>query len=242
MPATHLTFANDVPVFPTDYGKCPAPAAFIRLDQAFLWQYGVTRVPLSVWNVMRRMAAWIEPMLIAEWVRLTKAFADGLGKPVTADAVLAALRWIEPDRDTGFVRGIAQRRLARGETISCVWSGKPILASGLEIDHCLPWSAWPCGDLWNLLPSEASVNRQKREKIVSASRLAQARPLILDWWQTAYLEEGSAVRARFTEEAQTTLPLPSDGTPCLDDLFLALDFRRLRLRQETQAAEWAGLR
>ncbi len=242
MPATHLTFANDVPVFPTSYGRMPAPAASLVLDQSFLWQYGTTRVPLIVWNVMRRMSAWIEPMLIAEWVRLTQGFADGLGRPVTADAVLAALRWIEPERDTGFVRGIAQRLLAQGQQIRCVWSGRPLGPGALHIDHCLPWAAWPCGDLWNLLPADPAVNLHKREKIVTAGMLAQARPLIADWWQAAYLDAGPAVRTRFNEEALSTLPLPSSPEPGLDDLFLALDFRRLRLRQETQAAEWAGVK
>ena len=48
------------------------------------------------------------------------------------------------------------------------------------------------------------------------------------------------MRARFAEEARTTLPLPQDREPALDELFAALDFRRLRLRQETQLPEWAG--
>ena len=32
-----------------------------------------------------------------------------------------------------------------------------------------------------------------------------------------------------------------DREPVLEDLFAALDFRRLRLRQETQLPEWAGV-
>ncbi len=50
-----------------------------------------------------------------------------------------------------------------------------------------------------------------------------------------------ALHLRFMEEARNTLPVPaqSDGLD-LADLFAALDFRRLRLRQETQIAEWYG--
>jgi hypothetical protein len=36
-------------------------------------------------------------------------------------------------------------------------------------------------------------------------------------------------------------PLAPDRDTDLDDLFSALDFRRLRLRQDTQVAEWAGI-
>jgi hypothetical protein len=96
--------------------------------------------------------------------------------------------------------------------------------------------------LWNLLPASAAVNRHgKRERIVAATALADAEELIFDWWRAAYLDD-PPLRARFTEEARTTLPILKDRDPELDDLFLALDFRRLRLRQDTLLAEWAGAR
>jgi hypothetical protein len=117
-----------------------------------------------------------------------------------------------------------------------------LAAGSLDIDHCLPWSAWPCGDLWNLLPATPAVNRNaKREKLASAAALAAAKPLIVDWWQTAYLDAAPALRERFAEEAQVTLPILKPGNLDLDEMFLALDFRRLRLRQDTQVAEWAGI-
>ena len=241
MPATHLTFADNAPVFPTRYGRVPKPSASLVLDQEFFWQFGFTQVPLNIWNVLRRMAAWIEPMLIAEWVRLTRGYATKLGKPVTTDEILHALEWLEPKRDTNFVRDIARRRLAQGQVLRCVWSGSRLTAQAFDVDHCLPWSAWPCEDLWNLLPSTQAINRHKKaERIVSAQALTRAKPLILDWWQAAYLEGTDIIRTRFTEEAQSTLPLVRSATPDLDELFLALDFRRLRLRQETQAREWNG--
>jgi SAM-dependent methyltransferase len=242
MPARHLTFADDRPVFQTGYGRIPRPAAAVTLDQEFLWQFGTTRVPLAIWHALRRMAAWIEPMLVAEWVRLTQSYAAAARRPVSTDTVLAALRWIEPERDTGFVRDLARRRLADGQPITCVWSGQKLTAGALDIDHCLPWSAWPCGDLWNLLPAAPAVNRHgKRERIVAAPALARARPLILAWWQAAYLGEDTAVRTRFIAEAQSTLPMRRRAEPDLEELFQALDFRRLRLRQDTQVAEWDGI-
>lgn len=241
MPAKHLTYADNSPVFPTRYGRIPPPSANILIDQELLWQYGVTQIPLTIWNALRRMAAWIEPMLVAEWVRLTQSYAATLGQPTSADQIMQALRWIEPERDTNFVRTLATRRLARGQLLTCVWSAKPLTAASFDIDHCLPWSAWPCGDLWNLLPAAPAINRHnKRERIVSAATLNAAKPLITAWWRSAYLEENQALHKRFTEEAQSTLPISHTTQPDLEDLFQALDFRRLRLRQETQIPEWSA--
>jgi hypothetical protein len=83
--------------------------------------------------------------------------------------------------------------------------------------------------------------RQKRDRLVSATALNEAKPLILEWWHEGYLAAGPALQARFVEEAQTTLPTGHGGLLDLEDLFTALDFRRLRLRQETQMAEWTGV-
>jgi hypothetical protein len=63
----------------------------------------------------------------------------------------------------------------------------------------------------------------------------------MSWWQYAYVGGDSATRLRFAEEASSTLPMPHDRALDLEALFGALDFRRLRLRQETQMPEWAGI-
>jgi SAM-dependent methyltransferase len=243
MPATHLTFADNSPVFPTTYRRVPAPGQFATIMAEMLWHYGELHVPLNIWHALRRMSAWVEPMLVSEWLRLTKDYAERQGKSVTADAVLAALRWGEPERDTKFVRALAEQRLLRGEMLTCVWSGRALSSGAFDIDHCLPWSAWQCGDLWNLMPSTSQVNRhEKRDKLVAGHALTAAKPLIMDWWQNAYLDGPTTLRTRFAAEAQTTLPIEQSGFPDLDEMFLALDFRRLRLSQETQMPEWLGMK
>jgi len=243
MPATHLTFSNDQPVFPTEYGRMPRGGEAIDVGLDLLWEYGATRVPLPIWQALRRMSAWIEPMLIAEWVRLTRGYAARENRVVTADEVMAALEWIEPMRDTRFVQTLARQRFDSGKAIACVWSGRPLRPGSIDIDHCLPWSAWPCGDLWNLLPSTPAINtHEKRERIVAAATLAEARPRIVEWWQETYMSNTPAIRLRFTEEARTTLPLPHERSLDVDDLFAALEFRRLRLLQDTQLSEWSGPR
>jgi SAM-dependent methyltransferase len=237
MPAKHLKGADRTPVFPATYGRIPRGDA-LALNAETFWTYGTIRAPLPVWQALRRMAAWIEPMLLAEWVRLTRGYAERAGRTVDGDAVLSALRWLEPDRDTTLVRDLAAARLQRGETLTCVWTGEALRQGSIDIDHCLPWSAWACNDLWNLLPAGAAVNRRKSGLIVAAPTLAAAKPRILEWWRRGYQDAAAPIRARFAEEARSTLPLPHDREPELEDLFAALDFRRLRLRQETQLPEW----
>ncbi len=238
MPARHLTYANDVPVFEARYGRAPAKGGAMAINQEFLWRLGSLRVPLAVWNVMRRMSAWIEPMLVAEWARMMRGYAARRADCRPVGDAIEALSWIEPERDTGFVRDLVRQRRAMGQVISCIWSGRLLAEDMPQIDHCLPWAAWPCNDLWNLLPVAQSVNRDKSDRLVTGAALADAKPRIIAWWEKAYMEGATAVRARFAEEATFSLPVRQGGELDLEEIFSAVDFRRLRLRQETQAPEW----
>jgi SAM-dependent methyltransferase len=240
MPAKHLTYGDDTPVFPTAYGAMPSRMATFAMTEDALWAYGTTRVPLPVWHALRRMSAWIEPMLVAEWARLTLGYAENAGRAVPIGDVLAALRWTEPQRETRLVRELTLRRIEAGKPVHCVWSGKALSAESLDIDHCLPWSAWACNDLWNLLPTSRAVNQHsKRERLVAAPVLAEARAPIMAWWHEAYRHD-EALRLRFSEETRTSLPVAKDREPALEDVFAALEFRRLRLHQEIQMTEWLG--
>ncbi len=238
MPARHLTYADDSPVFETQYGRAPARAATLVVDQELLWRLGTTRVPLAVWNVLRRMSAWIEPMLVAEWARLMRGYAARSGEDRPSNDAIEALDWIEPARDTGFVRDLVRRKRSEGCVIRCIWSGRVLAGEAPHIDHCLPWSAWPCNDLWNLLPTAQKINLAKSGRLVTGAALSEAKPRILAWWEAAYLESGPPIRSRFAEEASCSLPLQSGHPLDLEDLFAAVDFRRLRLKQDTQAPEW----
>lgn len=246
MPARHMTYADGTtPIFRAAPRSGPRIKESLRLDQELLWSYGSIRIPLPVWNAMRRMAAWIEPMLLAEWTQMTKSFAANSDRHVTTDQVYSALNWVEPERDTNFVRRLLGDRFALGKTGECVWSGQHFQTmTGIDVDHCLPWSAWPCSDLWNLLPAASVVNRdQKRAGIVGAAALAAARPRIISWWQDTYLDGPASLRVRFAEEARASLPITAQaGVLDLDEVFSALDFRRLRLRQETGLPQWEGVR
>ena len=165
MPATYITYPNGGPVLPTARRRAPRIQGELVLDAETLAGFGTIALPRTLWRAMGRFAAWVEPALIAEWMRLMRDYAIRQDRVLDEGAMAAAMTWAEPARDVALPRERALALLGHGEALHCVWSGRKLTAGALDIDHCLPWSAWPCGDLWNLLPAHPEVNRhQKRER------------------------------------------------------------------------------
>jgi SAM-dependent methyltransferase len=236
MPATFTRYPNsDAQVFGvTRQRRAGAPATVLDLEMLSGW--GLVEVPGHLWRAMSRLGSWIEPMLVAEWARLTRAYAERMGLAIAPGAAEAALAWTEPTRTTSLGRDVARRLVDRGQPIECVWTGRRLTANTFDIDHCLPWSVWPCGDLWNLMPAHTRVNQhEKRDRLPSAAAMANARDRIIGWWDAAYLND-EALRSRFLREAAAALPLSdgANGTAVYD----ALDWRRLRLWQDQQVPLW----
>lgn len=236
MPATFTRYPNsDAQVFGVTRGRRVGALATV-LDLETLGGWGRIEVPGHLWRAMSRFGSWIEPMLVAEWSRLTRSYADRMGVAVAPGAAEAALAWAEPVRTTAVGRDVAQRLLARGQPIECVWTGKPLTLNSFDIDHCLPWSVWPCGDLWNLMPAHTRVNQhEKRDRLPSAAAMANARERIIGWWEAAYLHD-DALRPRFLREAEAALPLSSARSSTA--VYDALGWRRLRLWQDQQVPQW----
>ncbi|HMJ93880.1 MAG TPA: hypothetical protein VK472_07260, partial [Allosphingosinicella sp.] len=223
------------PVFEASRESASRPWGELVLDLHALRSWGYLRAPGSVWRAMSRLGSWIEPVLISEWCRLIRRYAERAGIVVAPGIAEAALAWNEPSRETVVGRQ-AMSRLAESRPIVCVWSGADLDHRTLDVDHCLPWAIWPCGDLWNLMPARRTINQhQKRDRLPSARMLSQAKDRILNWWEEAWLSD-AALEDRFYREAAAALPLSSGRD--VEDVFSGLDWRRLRLRQDQQVPEW----
>lgn len=240
MPANFTRFpGSDERVFGANRMRAPRTRDALILDVVTLRQWGNLSLPGHVWRALTRLGAWIEPVLVTEWARLMRGYADRMGLPLTLGAPETALVWEEPQRDTLLARHAAARVRESSAMIACIWTGKPVPDAQLDIDHCLPWSAWPCGDLWNLMPSTRRINQHhKRDRLPARDAMAAARPFVFDWWQRAWLDD-AALGPRFLREAAAALPI--DDAPDLDGIWAALEWRRLRLRQDQQVPEWGGV-
>jgi hypothetical protein len=211
----------------------------LLLDGSALTAYGKIAVPGHVWRAMQRLGAWIEPVLVSEWSRMMREYGERMGRYVSPGVAEASLGWLEPTRDTGLARQRAHFLIETGVSVRCVWTGARLKSGGLDIDHCLPWSAWPCGDLWNLLPATREVNQhRKRDRLPSAAALSAAHDEVIEWWTAAW-QADPALSRRFHGEVAAALPIGADAT--IEDIFAGLEWRRLRLRQDQQVEEWRGV-
>ena len=84
-------------------------------------------------------------MLVGEWILLIRGYGERMSRLTNPGEIEAALTWLDPARDTGLARTVAKRLLEGGQPLRCVWTGAKLTIEALDIDHCLPWSAWPCG-------------------------------------------------------------------------------------------------
>lgn len=238
MPATYTSFPDGLRVYGITRGRSPRVIRELVLDADYLRSFGELLVPESIWRALTRLNVWIEPALVAEWVRIMKDYLIGQGKEVDEQALYRATQWADPERDVRVARELAVELLKRGR-LYCVWTEKKLTRDSLDIDHCFPWSAWPCGDLWNLLPADRSVNqRLKSDLLPSGGRLAKSKELIFDWWDGGYLQDSNLlIGKQFRTEAAASLPGIAE-TPAPETIFDAMQVQRLRLHHDQQVPEW----
>ncbi|NOG73668.1 methyltransferase domain-containing protein [Roseicella sp. DB1501] len=241
MPANYLTFPGGGRILEAARAPVVRPSGSLVVDGAFLSAFGSMRVPRHLWTAMQRFAVWVEPALISEWIRLMQGYAATQGRPINVGAMAAAMTWSDPVRDVALPRARALSLMEDGTAVHCVWSGKRLAPDTLDVDHCLPWSAWPCGDLWNLMPAYRRVNQHiKRERMPSAEALQQAGPAIIDWWSAAYLRpEDRVLPVKFASEARASLPgLNGADVVSGPEVQVAMALQRTRLRQDQGVPEW----
>lgn len=240
MPATHMTYPGaQVPILPAVRRRVGSLGdEKLLVDAGYLWSFGELQVPLHLWRALARHDAWIEPALVYEWTRLMEGYARTQNRNLDAGQIALAMRWHEPDRDVAFARRAAAEVMERGK-LFCVWSGRRLSVTMIDIDHCLRWAAWPCDDLWNLMPAHPQINsHSKRDRLPSAEALEASQERILDWWQRAWLQHASTT-TRFQVEAQASLPMLPETAGQLSAVFSGLQARRFTLRADQQVMEWS---
>lgn len=206
----------------------------VLVDKTFLDGYGNFILREDMWNCFRQYGCWIEPLLIQQWIAEMQKYPLNQQQQFSLDTYHANLRWLDKKHDTQLVRRKVEELRQQGADVCSVWSGSSLYS--YDIDHCVPFSYWPNNDLWNLLPASTQENRLKRDRLPSQSRLNKSGALIKDWWQQAW--QTDAEQQRFFIEAGLSLPNISSGCRDFDEVFNALQFQVIGVKQRLQVAEW----
>lgn len=246
MPIKHMKYsgADGKPILQAQPGARARRPQEIRLDEAYLFSFGEVRIPEDLWQALRKHSVWVEPVVISEWAKMMRDYAQSQKRKINEEQLRVAMAWDDPKRDVQIPRKQAMR-LMQGHTLHCVWSGKRLREASLHIDHCLPWSVWSCGDLWNLMPAKHQVNLKKKDCLPSETVMEEAQERILDWWDRAYYRGDPFLQEMFLVEAAASLPGvqvgPTSGLPDLEEIFNSLCLQRTKLRRDQQAPEWEGM-
>ena len=88
----------------------------------------------------------------------------------------------------------------------CVWTNKSLKNGKYDIDHVLPYSVWLNNDLWNLLPSDPSINNKKSNKIPTASLISKQKEVIISYWDI-YTDKAKEM---FDYQVRTSLAAEND--------------------------------
>jgi len=237
MPVKYIYYPDGSPIFKVNKHQFRIGESII-LDEDYFSKFGEMIVPAHLWKAFLRYNIWIEPALVEEWSRLILRYAKKQNRSIEELRLKNLMRPYEPERNQSEVRSRALR-LLNSQPVYCVWTGEKLRSNNIHIDHCLPWAAWPCDDLWNLMPAKKNSNLSKKDYLPNHITIREAQDRIMTWWERAYCGD-HATSERFILEAKARLPALKDLNPQLDDIFFALDLQRMRLYSDHRIPEWSG--
>lgn len=240
MPVKYMTYPNGGPILEVvKTGRQVRPRE-ILLSEEYLSGFGEMRIPIDLWQTLRKHTIWVEPVVVSEWSEMIQGYAKKQERRLNASRIRQAMVWVEPNRDVQVPKQQALKLLEK-EKLFCVWTGQHLnKASLLDMDHCLPWSVWSCGDLWNLMPAQRKVNQnKKRDLLPSDAVMDKAEERILDWWDRAYYRM-SGLQEQFLLEASSSLPGIPPSDYALEAVFESVCLQRAKLKRDQQAPEWDG--
>lgn len=184
--------------------------------------FGELLMPAALWNELHHSAPWFVNTVLIEWARLSARFSELNGDPTNTTPVILGklLPADDPTRDTLLAQNVYRSLSA----LHCVWSDRPITASTLAVDHLIPWSRTHCNDLWNLLPTDRTVNGRKSDRLPSSHLLDLARPRLFTAWRAVENRHSLLFRAQAENTLlRTTLPTRGWETPLFDAVLRAAD-------------------
>jgi ubiquinone/menaquinone biosynthesis C-methylase UbiE len=120
--------------------------------------FGLIVVPIQMWRDICHFSHWIEDSLIIQWAQQTEKLNQDNKFATYVDLITKSVQ--QSERSTYIIRN-----LMKNKQVYCAWSGKNI--DKFDVDHMIPWSVWRNNDIWNLLPSNSTLNSNKRDSLPS---------------------------------------------------------------------------
>ncbi len=163
-------------------------------------KFGTFSIPVDYFNAFKILGSFIcgQDSILFKWAEFS---VKSSGHSLSFEKVISEiLESPITDREIAESKLLYRALLERKGKVFCVWSGKRI--KRYDIDHIIPFSIWKNNDLWNLLPSQPSINKfEKKDKIPSPELIEKSKDLILDYWSLIF--ETNPVR--FEKEIQIAL-------------------------------------
>lgn len=205
-------------------------------------RYGRLYLPAAVWRELTRTAPDLADTTLLEWAKLSARFGQLARKTAAAAppaSVGAVLEWLLPpesERDVAAAKAVYAASIPQG--LACVWTGRPLTARTLAVDHLVPWSRIHSNDLWNLVPAYASANSSKSDAIPTMELMSAAADRLCVAWRLMEREKSALFRAQ-AENAVFGRALPKTQweTPLFDAVLRTAD----EVARQFGARRWSGL-
>jgi hypothetical protein len=161
--------------------------------------FGIFSVPIEYYDAFRILGSFINgrDSILFKWAEFS---VKASGKNLSFEKVIGeVLKNPITERDIKESKRTFESILKKEGKVYCVWTGDSILK--YQVDHLIPFSIWKNNDLWNLLPSKATINNQKRDKIPSIHLIEKRKDLIIHYWELLNKNQTE----RFQKEIQISL-------------------------------------
>jgi hypothetical protein len=142
--------------------------------------FGTFSIPLDYYDAFKVLGSFIngKDSIMLKWAEFS---VNASGKKLSLEKVInEVLKSPITVREVEESKKLYKNILKNEGKVYCVWTGKSITT--YDIDHVIPFSIWKNNDLWNLLPAQAKINNQKRDKIPSSLMIDENKELIFYYW------------------------------------------------------------
>ena len=201
MPMKYIgrSISNDYySIFHFESGKRKVTSTGVDIE-FLISSFGSFSIPVEYYEAFKVLGSFISghDSILFKWAEFS---VNASGKNLSIEKVVnEVLKNPITERDVLESKKLYENILKKEGKVFCVWTGKQI--TRFDVDHMIPFSVWKNNDLWNLLPSQATTNNQKRDKIPSIDLIEKRKDLITHYWELINENQSQ----RFQKEIQVAL-------------------------------------